>query len=93
MSAGAGLNIKLIDEPLKVCFRKGGEKFHPSGRSHSQSLKKLLQEAGVPPWERDVTPLIYFDNELVAVAGLWVSKGFSVGDGESGWFVAVEGLA
>ncbi len=92
MSAGAGLNIKLIDEPLKVCFRKGGEKFHPSGRSHSQSLKKLLQEAGVPPWERDVTPLVYFDNELVAVAGLWVSKGFSVGDGESGWLVAVEGL-
>ncbi len=55
----------------------------------SQSLKKLLQEAGVPPWERDVIPLVYFDNELVAVAGLWVSKGFSVGDGESGWLVAV----
>ena len=87
-----GLSSKLLDEVLNIRLRKGGEKFHPAGRGHSQSLKKLLQEAGVPPWERDVVPLVYFDDELVAVAGLWVSKGFSVGDGESGWVVGVEDL-
>jgi len=91
-STGEGLDKKLLDESLKVCFRKGGEKFHPAGRRHSQSLKKLLQEANVPPWERDVIPLVYFGDELIAVVGLWVSKGFSVGDGESGWVVDVEGL-
>lgn len=91
-STGEGLDKKLLDESLKVCFRKGGEKFHPAGRRHSQSLKKLLQEANVPPWERDVIPLVYFGDELIAVVGLWVSKGFSVGDGESGWVIGVEGL-
>ena len=92
MKNGKGLSKKLLDEPLKISFRKGGEKFHPAERRHSQSLKKLLQEVGVPPWERDVIPLVYFKDELIAVAGLWVSKSSSVGDGESGWAVDVECL-
>ena len=92
MTTGKGLSKKLLEEPLKISFRKGGEKFHPSERRHSQSLKKLLQEEGIPSWERDVIPLVYFKDELIAVAGLWVSKGFSVGDGESGWVVGVDGV-
>ncbi len=87
-----GLSRQLLKESLKVGFRKGGETFHPVGRRHSQSLKKLLQEANVPPWERDVIPLVYFKEELIAVGGLWVSKEFSVADGESGWSVIVEVL-
>lgn len=85
-----GLSKDLLDETLTISYRKGGEKFHPAGRRHSQSLKKLFQEANVPPWERDVIPLVYLGDELIAVAGLWVSKGFAVGDGESGWVVGVE---
>ncbi len=92
MMPGKGLKKELLDESLTIRFRKGGEKFHPAGRRHSQSLKKLLQEAGIPPWERDVLPLVYFEDTLIAVAGLWVCKGFAVGDGESGWVVGVEGL-
>ncbi len=91
-TTGEGLKKSLLDEPLKIIFRKGGEKFHPAGRRHSQSLKKLLQEANVPPWERDVIPLLYSGDELVAVVGLWMGKGFVVGEGESGWSVGVEGL-
>ncbi|VAW51871.1 tRNA(Ile)-lysidine synthetase [hydrothermal vent metagenome] len=92
MTVGEGLNKKLLDESLIVSFRKGGEKFHPAGRRHSQSLKKLLQEASVPPWERDVVPLVYFGDELIAVTGLWVSREFSMGEGESGWVVEIEKL-
>jgi len=91
-TVGEGLNVKLLDESLSVSFRQGGEKFHPAGRQHSQSLKKLLQEANVPPWERDVIPLVYLGDELVAVVGLWVCKKFAVGEGESGWAVGVEHL-
>lgn len=93
MISGEGLNKKLLDESLTVSFRKGGEEFHPLGRCHSRSLKKLFQEANIPPWERDVLPLVYFKGELIAVAGLWVSKDFSAVEGESGWFIAVENLA
>ncbi len=91
-AAGEGLDKKLLDESLTVHFRKGGEKFHPAGRRHSQSLKKLLQEAGIPPWEREVLPLVYLGDELIAVAGLWVSKGYSAGEGECGWLVEIAEL-
>ncbi|NOQ89991.1 MAG: tRNA lysidine(34) synthetase TilS [Gammaproteobacteria bacterium] len=87
---GDGLTKELLKEPLTVRFRKGGETFHPSGRGHSQRLKKLLQEAGVPPWERDFIPLVYFKDELIAVVGLWVCKRYSVGDGGNGWVIGVE---
>jgi len=84
-SLNNGLSNKLLDESLHIRFRKGGEKFHPTGRRHSQSLKKLFQEGNIPPWERDVIPLVYLEDKLIAVCGLWVSQEFAVGTGESGW--------
>lgn len=59
-------------EFLTVRNRSGGERCQPLGRAHSQRLKKLLQEAGVPPWWRDRLPLLYWNDELVAVADLWL---------------------
>lgn len=91
-TVGEGLNKNLLDESLTIRFRKGGEKFHPAGRHHSQSLKKLLQEANIPPWERNVIPLLYFKDELIAVAGLWLAREFVVTEGESGWVIGVGGL-
>ncbi len=88
-SVGEGLSRHLLNESLTIAFRKGGEHFHPVGRQHSQSLKKLLQEANVPPWERNLIPLLYFNDELVAVLGLWVSQQFAVGEGENGWLAMI----
>ncbi len=89
-SIDVGLHRDLLNETLTIRSREGGEKFHPAGRRHSQSLKKLLQEANIPPWERDVMPLLYFGDELIAVGGLWVCKRYSVDPGESGWLVDIE---
>lgn len=63
-------------EPLTftVTFRQGGERFQPEGRAHSQQMKKLLQEAAIPPWRRGRLPLIFVGDELVAVAGLGVHQ-------------------
>lgn len=75
---GEGLSSDLLKGELKVGFRQGGEKIQPAGRKHTHSLKNLMQEAGIPPWERSRIPLIYFDSELVCVCGYWVSSKFSV---------------
>ncbi len=88
---GEGLNKDLLTECLTICFRRGGENFHPEHRQHSQRLKKLLQEANIPPWDRETIPLVYFKNELIAVVGLWVSKQHAVGE-EEGWVIDVEAL-
>jgi len=89
-ATGKGLKQDLLNEPLKISFRQGGEKFHPAERQHSQSLKKLLQEANVPPWERDTIPLLYFNDELIAVVGFWVCKKYAAN--ENAWVVDAETL-
>ena len=49
-------------EFLTVRLRRGGER-RAFMRMHKK-LKKVFQESGVPPWERDRIPLIYADSEL-----------------------------
>ncbi len=84
-TTGAGLRAAaLTGRVLTVRFRQGGERFQPVGRRHGQELKKLLQEAGVPPWERRRLPLLYVDDELAAVGGLWVAAALAVAAGEAG---------
>ena len=63
---------------LRITAREGGERIQLAGKSHSQELNKLLQEAGVPPWERFRLPLLWLDAEdgprLLAVADLFRSE-------------------
>jgi tRNA(Ile)-lysidine synthase len=60
----------------RISFRQGGERCQPHNRSHSQKLKKLLQEYSLEPWLRDRVPLIYAGDQLAAVGDLWVCKAF-----------------
>lgn len=62
--------VVLPAAALRVRFRRGGERIRLLGRRHSHSLKKLLQECGVPPWLRERLPLVYEGERLVAVLGL-----------------------
>ncbi|MCB1561364.1 MAG: tRNA lysidine(34) synthetase TilS [Xanthomonadales bacterium] len=63
---------------LRVAPREGGERIQLIGKSHSQDLNKLLQEAGIPPWERSRLPLLWLDADdgpqLLAVADLFRSE-------------------
>jgi tRNA(Ile)-lysidine synthase len=81
-TTGAGLRADL---DYVVRNRRGGERCHPSARTHSQALKKLLQEAGLAPWWRDGIPLIYCGEVLAAVGDLWICKGFEAAAAEPGW--------
>jgi tRNA(Ile)-lysidine synthase len=73
----AGLDpAAWADAPLRVRFRRGGERCRPRGRAHSQSLKRLFQERDVPPWVRARVPLVYAGDRLAAVGDLWVCEPF-----------------
>lgn len=69
---------------VEIGFRQGGERCRPSGRYHSAPLKKLLQEAQLEPWLRDLAPLVYINGELAAVADIFICAGFECASGESG---------
>lgn len=64
-----------------VRYRQGGERFRPAGQLQSRELKTLLQEAGVPPWERDCLPLLFAGDELVTVAGLAFDSAYAASIG------------
>lgn len=72
-AAAAGLRLDAKDR-LTIRWRQGGERCRPMGRAYNQRLKKLLQEFLVPPWWREHIPLLYLDDELLAVAGLWLCE-------------------
>jgi len=62
---------------ITVRYRQGGESCRLPGREGSHDLKKLFQEAGIPPWIRARTPLIYIGDDLAAVAGWWVCNSYA----------------
>jgi tRNA(Ile)-lysidine synthase len=68
-ASGEGLML-APGERLQLRWREGGERCHLPGRAGSASLKKLLQEWGVPPWWRDRVPLLYLDDEILAIGDL-----------------------
>ena len=63
--------------PCQVFARQGGERILLPGRAHSHALKNVLQTLGVPPWEREVLPLLRNQSgELLAVADYACSAAF-----------------
>jgi tRNA(Ile)-lysidine synthase len=62
----AGLWVPAAAQ-VRVGFRRGGERIKLTGRAGTRALKKLLQEARVPPWQRDRLPIITIEGELAAV--------------------------
>lgn len=70
-----GIDMELWRaQSVSVGYRRGGEKIKLPGREGRHCLKKLYQEAGIPPWQRDLRPLIYLNGRLAAVAGLWIDE-------------------
>ena len=56
---------KLLSKKLTISFRKGGERFRRTVNGQSHTLKHWFQEQGIPPWERDRMPLIFWGDELI----------------------------
>jgi tRNA(Ile)-lysidine synthase len=60
------LGAKRLPAPVQVRARRGGERIQLPGRTHSHALKDLLQQRGLPPWQRRQLPLLFQDDTLVA---------------------------
>lgn len=60
---------------LRLSLRHGGETLRIAGRGR-RDVKRLLQEAGIPPWERSRQLLAWHGDTLVAVLGVAVAEGW-----------------
>jgi tRNA(Ile)-lysidine synthase len=57
-------------EEVSVHWRRGGERVQLQTNEFSRPLKKLLQEARIPPWLRSSMPLITIEGYIVWSAAL-----------------------
>lgn len=68
---GPGMDrAQLLQGPLHLRARRGGERLQLDLKRPSRTLKNLFQESDVPARERRSLPLLYLGDELVFVAGL-----------------------
>ncbi|HET8552007.1 MAG TPA: tRNA lysidine(34) synthetase TilS [Gammaproteobacteria bacterium] len=79
-----GLRTDVIAEGVELRWRRGGERIRPLGQPHHRNLKDLLREVRVVPWMRKRIPLLWFDDELIAVADLWIADEFAAPANETG---------
>lgn len=68
--------LRLDYTKFTVRFRHGGEVCKLKGRRGTHTLKKLFQEWQIPPWQRERIPLLFYQDELVAIANYAVAPGY-----------------
>ncbi len=79
---------KLNRAEVTISARRGGERFQPDCRRPRRSLKKLMQERDIAPWQRAALPLLRANDDLVWVPGLGVDCQYQCEPGEPGWLVS-----
>lgn len=85
---GLALRMPRADERITVRFcAPGGQNLEIIGRPHSRSLKKLWQELGVPPWLRQRTPLLFYNDTLIAAVGVFTTRDGETKQGDAVWHV------
>ncbi|SMY18058.1 tRNA lysidine(34) synthetase TilS [Photobacterium aquimaris] len=72
----ATLRPPYANETVSVRFDYLGPEIKPQGRSGKRKFKKLLQEYQLPSWLRRRTPMLFYGEQLVAVAGVFVVAEF-----------------
>lgn len=85
VTAQGQIGLPADTDKLWVSFDPQGLSACPVGRAGSRKLKKLFQEYQIPSWQRRRIPILMYQKSVVAVAGLFVERDFSGGDGELIW--------
>lgn len=70
---GTEIRPPRADEKVTVRFQAQG-RFVIEGRSGHRPIKKLWQECDVPPWRRESTPLIFYNDTLIAALNTFVCR-------------------
>jgi tRNA(Ile)-lysidine synthase len=82
---GKGMDYaKLMQEPVTIRVRRGGEKLRPDCKRPRRSLKDLLQESKIAPWERSRLPLLFSGERLVCVPGIGIDCDYQARAGQKG---------
>lgn len=82
---GDGIRVDaLVGRRIEVSTRRGGERLQLAANRPHRPLKDLLRETGLPPWSRDLVPLVLVEGRLAWVCGLGGDAAFLAASGETG---------
>jgi len=82
---GAGLRLTSIaGRQAHITTRSGGERLQLAPNRPRRTLKDLLREAGLPPWKRDLVPLVYVEGRLAWVCGVGGDAAFCAAPDDEG---------
>jgi len=88
---GTGISVeKLKGERISLRLRSGGESLRLHSKGANRSLKNILQEKQVPPWQRERLPLLYRGDELVAIIGVAIHAEYQAKEDEKSLLVSWE---
>jgi len=83
---GEGISAaRLREREVTLRSRRGGERIRIHAARPTRTLKNLLQEAHVPPWQRACMPLLFCGDQLVWVPGVGVAAEYQAGTDEPAW--------
>ncbi|MXP56364.1 tRNA lysidine(34) synthetase TilS [Pantoea sp. Mhis] len=71
------------NEQITIRFKASGY-HHIVGYAHRRKIKKLWQDLGIPPWQRQRTPLIYYNEILIGAPKLFTTYE-GVAKNNQGW--------
>ena len=59
------------EDVLHVRTRIDGEKVHIPQRGGQVAIKKLMNEQQIPPWQRDLWPVVELNGKVISIPGVW----------------------
>jgi tRNA(Ile)-lysidine synthase len=90
-ATGKGISMqKLQRGPLTLRLRKGSETLRPHPAAANRTLKNLLQQYHIPPWQRERLPLLFCGDKFVCVVGLTIDSEYQALENEQGVLVTCE---
>ena len=81
--------ITTLYAGLVLRTRQPGDVYRPAGRSVHNRLRKWMNEAGIPPRERDTLPLLAAGRQVLWVCGEGFADGLAPGP-DTGQLLQVE---
>lgn len=92
--SGRGVSCARLERArVLIAYRRGGERMSVAANRPRKTLKNLLQESGIPPWERARMPLLFIDGQLVWAHGVGADPEYTAAADANGIELEVRGPA
>lgn len=86
-STAMTISLPKAGDLVSIRFTHDNPKCLPDYRQHTRTVKKVLQELNIPPWQRKRIAFLYYNEELVAGIGHFICQPFINKGGQDNLFI------